>query len=87
MRSKYRPGACAFQFAQVGNDLKARAFLNMLDNDATVGKMVDCTSNFEVEQDEMRKVGVSLDPATWLVKLLLGSIDPSYDTKDERRRH
>lgn len=83
MRTKYGPGACAFQFAQVGNDLKAREFLATLDKDPTVGKMVDCTSNFEVEQDEMAKLGVTLDPSTWLVKMLLGAIDPSYDTQDE----
>lgn len=81
----YGPGACAFQFAQVGNDLKARDFLASLDTDREVGAMVDCTSNFEVEQDEMAKLGVNLDPSTWLVKMLLGAIDPSYDTQDERK--
>lgn len=45
--------------------------------------MVDCTSNFEVEQDEMAKQGVVLDPSTWLVKMMLGAIDPSYDAQDE----
>ncbi|KAF5093007.1 hypothetical protein D0Z03_002596 [Geotrichum reessii] len=83
-KSPYTPGGCAFQFAQVGNDLKAREFLSKLDSDREVGKMVDCTSNFEVEQDEMAKLGVNLDPSTWLVKMLLGAIDPSYDTKDEK---
>lgn len=86
MKTPYSPGACAFQFAQVGNDLKARDFLSSLDTDREVGAMVDCTSNFEVEQDEMAKLGVNLDPSTWLVKLLLGSIDPSYDTQDERSK-
>lgn len=84
-QTRYQAGAAAFQFAQVGNDLKARDFLAKLDNDPTVGAMVDCTSNFEVEQDEMAKLGVTLDPATWLVKMLLGAIDPSYDAQDEAR--
>ena len=44
--------------------------------------MIDSTSNYEVEQDEMmRTSGVQLTPEMWLVKLLMGSIDSSYDTK------
>ncbi|KAK9316813.1 hypothetical protein V1524DRAFT_425647 [Lipomyces starkeyi] len=85
-QSRFGPGAIAFQFAQVGNDLGARKFLASLDSDPTVGSMVDCTSNFEVEQDEMAKMGVTLTPDTWVVKLLLGAIDKSYDTQDELRR-
>ncbi|KAK9323587.1 hypothetical protein V1517DRAFT_319786 [Lipomyces orientalis] len=84
--SRYGPGAVAFQFAQVGSDLKARQFLGALDTDREVGSMVDCTSNFEVEQDEMARLGVTLTPETWLVKLLMGAIDKSYDTQDEQRR-
>ena len=42
---RYGPGAVAFQFAQVGNDLKAREFLSKLDNDPMVGPLVDCTSS------------------------------------------
>lgn len=83
LKSKYRPGACSFQFAQVGNDMKAREFLEQLDIDPVVGKMVDCTSSFEIEEMEMSKAGVSLDPSTWIVKMFLGSVDPSYDRKDE----
>jgi len=77
------PGGIAFQFAQVGNDLKARDFLSKLDEDPSIGRLVDCTSNFENESDEMRKKGVDLTPDLWLVKLLLGAIDRSYDSKDE----
>lgn len=44
-RSRYGPGAIAFQFAQVGNDQQAREFLGKLDSDPTVGSMVDCTSS------------------------------------------
>lgn len=78
-------GGIAFQFAQVGNDVKAREFLGKLDSDPTVGSMVDCTSNFEQEQQEMmqQQPPVELTPTLWLVKLLLGAIDPSYDNKDE----
>ncbi|ANB11995.1 hypothetical protein AWJ20_223 [Sugiyamaella lignohabitans] len=83
--TRYGPGALALQFGQVGNDLKARAFLASLDNDREVGPMIDCTSNFEVEQDEMARIGVDLSPSLWLVKILVGSIDRSYDKKDERQ--
>jgi len=77
------PGGVAFQVAQVGNDLKAREFLAKLDEDPVVGRLVDCTSNYENESDEMRKKGVDLSPDLWLVKLMLGAIDRSYDSKDE----
>lgn len=83
MRTPYGANSIAFQFAQVGNDLRARDFLDKLDVDPVVGGMVDCTSSFEVEQDQMAKLGVNLDPQTWIVKLLLGAIDPSYDEQDE----
>lgn len=39
------PTAIAFQFAQVGNDEKARDFLAKLDADPGVGSLVDCTSS------------------------------------------
>lgn len=42
---RYGPGAISFQFAQVGNDTHARDFLGKLDNDPTVGHLVDCTSS------------------------------------------
>ncbi|KAK9316812.1 hypothetical protein V1524DRAFT_425645 [Lipomyces starkeyi] len=83
--TRYGPGAVAFQFAQVGSDLKARQFLAALDTDREVGSMVDCTSNFEAEQDEMARLGVALTPEMWLVKLLMGAIDSSYDTQDEKK--
>lgn len=83
------PNGIAFQFAQVGNDTRAREFLGKLDSDPTVGSMVDCTSNFEQEQQEMMQQNppVELTPDLWMVKLLLGAIDPSYDSKDEQRSY
>ncbi|KAL8715295.1 MAG: hypothetical protein Q9225_006439 [Loekoesia sp. 1 TL-2023] len=97
---QYGPGAISFQFAQVGNDQKAREFLARLDSDPQVGNLIDCTSNFENEQMEMLRTSPSLQLTRelWVrmlrmlsydtdglqqVKLLLGSIDSSYDTKDE----
>ncbi|KIV93229.1 hypothetical protein, variant [Exophiala mesophila] len=83
---RYGKGALAFQFAQVGNDLKAREFLSKLDEEPSIGDIIDCTSNYEVEADEMSRANppVHLSPELWLIKLLLGSIDSSYDAKDEQ---
>jgi len=81
---QYGPGGIAFQFAQVGNDQKAREFLSKLDEDPAVGQIIDCTSNYENESEEMAKQGVNLTPDLWIVKLMLGAIDSSYDRKDEK---
>ncbi|KAK8845604.1 hypothetical protein IAR55_006320 [Kwoniella newhampshirensis] len=81
-RSRYGPDAVSYQFAQVGNDMKSMKFLEELDNHPVIGGLVDCTSNFEAEQAEMmRKTGQDLSPSLWLLKLLMGPIDSSYDTK------
>ncbi|QDS77455.1 hypothetical protein FKW77_006918 [Venturia effusa] len=81
----YGPGGVSFQFAQVGNDQKAREFLGKLDEDPSIGQLIDCTSNYENESEEMQRQGVNLTPDMWIVKLLLGSIDSSYDRKDEKQ--
>ncbi|KAB8343184.1 hypothetical protein FH972_022774 [Carpinus fangiana] len=88
-RATGSPHGIAFQFAQVGNDVKAREFLGKLDTDPAIGNMIDCTSNFEQEQQEMmqQQPPVELTPDLWVVKLLMGAIDPSYDSKDEVRSY
>jgi len=57
---QYGRGAIAFQFAQVGNDVKAREFLAKLDEDPVVGSMVDCTSSkfsaFAIRRETTTKV-------------------------------
>jgi hypothetical protein len=85
-RSRYGRGGVSFQFAQVGTDLHARQFLAKLDEDPTIGNLIDCTSNFEVEQDEMSRANppVHLTRELWIAKVMLGAIDSSYDTKDEK---
>lgn len=42
---RYGRNAVAFQFAQVGNDVKAREFLGKLDEDPSIGDLIDCTSS------------------------------------------
>ncbi|KAJ5669438.1 hypothetical protein N7462_010508 [Penicillium macrosclerotiorum] len=91
-RTRYGRGAVSFQFSQVGNDQRARDFLSDLDEDPHIGQLIDCTSNFEVEQDEMSRANppVHLTRELWVAffeqcaKLMLGAIDSSYDTKDEK---
>lgn len=47
----------------VGTDQKAQAFLGELDSHPAIGKLVDVTSNYESEADEMkRKSGMDLTP-------------------------
>ena len=69
--------------SQVGTDTRAQAFLAQLDNDPEIGNMVDATSYYELEAEEMKRKGVTLTPELWLVKLLVGAIDRSYDEQDE----
>lgn len=48
--------------------------------------MTNTCEDYEVEADEMSRANppVELTPELWLIKLLLGAIDPSYDTQDEK---
>ncbi|WVQ75491.1 hypothetical protein IAR50_005116 [Cryptococcus sp. DSM 104548] len=83
-QTRFGPDAISYQFAQVGDDMKASRFLAELDAHPTVGSLVDCTSNFEAEQEEVqRKTGTILDPTMWIVKLLMGPISSAFDVKDE----
>jgi hypothetical protein len=82
-RSRYGPGAFALQIAQVGKDARAQRFLAELDNDPVIGSMIDCTSYYELEAEEFMRKGVTLTPELWLLKMCVGGIDPSYDSKDE----
>lgn len=83
LAGQYGPKAVAFQFAQVGKDEEARQFLEHLDKDPQVGNSIDCTSYYELEQVEWAKKGVNLSVEAWLVKLMVGAVDPEYDESDE----
>ncbi|EZG66929.1 RfeF [Gregarina niphandrodes] len=73
----------AVSFAQIGSDQQAQKFLHEIDVHTGFGSMVDCTSSYELEQAEMSRKGVDLQPEVWIAKLLLGAIDASYDKLDE----
>ncbi|KNG82465.1 transcription factor RfeF, partial [Aspergillus nomiae NRRL 13137] len=76
-RTPFGRGAVSFQFSQVGNDAKARDFLSSLDEDPSIGNLIDCTSNFEVEQDEMSRAV----PPVYLTRELWG-LEGLADLKD-----
>ncbi|KAL8970161.1 MAG: hypothetical protein Q9197_003953 [Variospora fuerteventurae] len=83
---RYGQGAISFEFAQVGDDSQAEAFLGKLDSDPSFGRMVDVTSSLEREQVQMANAHppVELYHQVWVLKILLGGIDPSYDSTDEK---
>lgn len=56
-QTQYGPDAISYQLAQVGNDLKARAFLEEIDTNKEIGGLVDVTSNYSNEGDNLRKHG------------------------------
>jgi hypothetical protein len=41
------------------------------------GRHVDATSYYELEAEEYARKGVNLTPDLWLVKLMVGAIDPT----------
>lgn len=82
-RSRYGERAIGYQIAQVGKDSRAQAFLGTIDNHPHIGHVVDATSYFELEHEEMMRKGIELTPEMWLVKMMLGGIDSSYDEADE----
>ncbi|GAA5979349.1 hypothetical protein JCM11641_005007 [Rhodosporidiobolus odoratus] len=85
-QTRYGPDALSLELAQVGLDMKSRAFLSEIDSHPVIGGMVDVTSSFEVEQEEcIKTTGVSISPELWLLKLILGGISSDMDSKDERR--
>ncbi|BGP35309.1 hypothetical protein JCM10296v2_007144 [Rhodotorula toruloides] len=85
-QTRYGPDALSVQLAQVGDDRKAREFLDEVDRDREVGGLVDVTGTYEWESEQvLRLSGITLTPEMWLVKLLLGGINSAYDRKDEGR--
>lgn len=52
-RSRYGPDALSVMISQIGNDLKAREWLAKLDGNPAIGQLVDVTSNYEVESQEL----------------------------------
>lgn len=81
--TKYGENAVAFSFAQIGSDRTATEYLGQLDTDPQVGHLIDCTSEFSIEKEEC---GAGFTEAVWVVKLMIGAVDPAYDSADEQPR-
>lgn len=90
-RTRYGADALSLQFAQVGDDAAALAFLQGLDKDPQIGDLIDQTAGFEHERAEYEAAtrgdpnAEPFTPAFWTLKILLGGIDSEYDSKDEGR--
>lgn len=83
-QSKYGEHAIAWGFCQIGSSGDAQKDLQDLDRHRKVGHLVDCTSNFQCESQEIfDEDGIWISEATYLIKLLIGAIDPAYDEADE----
>jgi hypothetical protein len=80
--TKYGENAVAFSFAQIGSDRTATEYLGQLDTDPQVGHLIDCTSEFSIEKQEC---GAGFTEAVWVVKLMIGAVDPAYDSADEQQ--
>lgn len=78
--TKYGANSVSFGFSQIGSDEEATAFLNSIDTDPNIGEIIDCTSNFKLEQ---KQCGALFTEPVWIVKSLIGCVDPAYDKQDE----
>lgn len=76
------PKVISVAFAQVGNDHRATEFLQELDDDKEIGHFVDTISDFDTEKGQLARKDIMLTPELYLLKLLLGSVDPRYDELD-----
>ncbi|CAK9785261.1 hypothetical protein CC85DRAFT_285346 [Cutaneotrichosporon oleaginosum] len=89
-RTRYGADALSLQFAQVGDDVTALAWLQGLDKHPQIGDLIDQTAGYVHEAAEYNAAtgGTSAEPFTqafWTLKILLGGIDSEYDSKDEGR--
>lgn len=82
--SKYDLGALDLGIAQVGTDKAVHAYLKGVQNQPQIqiGGKVNVTYNVEMETMKCKTKGFTLTPELWLLKLVLGPIDPSYDGFD-----
>lgn len=72
-----------YQFLQVGRDTSAQTFLSNLDNASDIGDLIDACSYIEAEQLEcQQRKGTTLTVQDYIVKSLIGALDPSMDSKD-----
>lgn len=75
----YGKGAVNFMFCQVGRDADAAEYLDNLDKDPQIGEHVDTTGHYEMESKKYAAKGIDLTPDLWLLQMMLGAVDPTYD--------
>lgn len=83
IRAGYSPTLVVYQFAQVGDDKDAAAYLDDLDDNKEVGDVIDVTNvyskeNVQLNSDTRTAVG-------YFKKLLLGAVDELMDQADEKK--
>lgn len=81
-RTQYGSKGVCYQFLQVGRDKNAQSYLDALDNDRSIGDIIDCTSYYELEEQEYARNNIELTPTLYITKAALGAIDSSYDEQD-----
>lgn len=82
LRSKYGEHAMSFSFCQIGEERAATKYLGDLDTHPVVGKLIDCTSSYDIEWNECGR-NPAFTVGAYMVKLLIGSVDDAYDALDE----
>lgn len=80
-RTKYGSKGVAFSFAQIGTDSGATDYLDEIDKHPIIGNIVDCTSEYETER---KQCGPEFTESVWVLKSMIGAIDPAYDQADEQ---
>ncbi len=73
------------RFAKIKKVFKFFNFRGETKYQSGYGDIIDTTSGFELERKEIYDAhGIELTPYLWILKLLLGAIDPGYDGLDEQ---
>jgi len=72
-----------FNVTQIGFDDAATKFLQELDQHPKFGDRIDAVSDYELEMVQCQAQGVYLTPDLYIVKLLVGAVDSSYDAHDD----
>lgn len=82
--SQWGEDALSVTIAAVGNDREAQEWLDSIDSHPVVGDLVDVVSDIRIEAAQVkRSTGLELTPDLHCLKMLLGSIDSTYDASDE----
>jgi hypothetical protein len=55
-QTRYGPDTLSVELAQVGNDRKAKEYMDALDSDPHVGGLIDVTGTYEFEQEQMQRI-------------------------------